>query len=43
VGRPEQRWKNQDLLYDQREQVLTGINLTVHDKYDDDNDDDNGE
>jgi len=41
-GRPKQRWKSQDLLDDQWEQVLMGINLTVEDD-DDDYDDDDGD
>jgi hypothetical protein len=38
VGRPKQRWKNQDLLHNQGELVLTVINLTDHDEDDDDGD-----
>jgi hypothetical protein len=43
MRRPKQRWKSQDLLHDRGEQVVTGINLTVYDEYDDDYDDDDGE
>jgi len=42
VGRPKQRLKSQDLLHDQGEEVLRGINITVYYEYEDyyDRDDD---